>query len=299
LLGASFALSASAEPKAATKEGKAPHESHPAPAAGPHTSKAAPQATSAGLANSPASHDKADKTAAKSDEVEAKAAVKSEKAEAKAEARADKADKADKAEVKAEAKSGKAEAKSDKAELAADGAAQHRHPEHGPGKQGHAEHGPARVQPPFESGVSELRNRYKKGTLKKEQLKKELEALRATRDERRKQHQSALKERWGQRLATPAALQELQHHERRMAQLNRMALLAETERKDQAKEKLVQRIEKLTQKENARHERKMNQLQSGARVTRPASMSEGASSNTKGAVDAPAQPAAPGTGDKK
>jgi hypothetical protein len=99
------------------------------------------------------------------------------------------------------------------------------------------------------------------GKLKKGELKEHLVKLRASMAERRAQHQGELKTRWGAVLAMPSAKQELEHHARRMARLNRAALLAETEvTKD--KDKLVERIQKLIDKEQERHERAMMRFKS-------------------------------------
>ena len=126
----------------------------------------------------------------------------------------------------------------------------------------------------FKSAVVALRERHAQGKLDKDELKSELAALRETRGERRRKHGEALKARWGNQLAQPSAQEELRHHERRMASLERLSLLAETERSGPDKEKLVARIAKLTAKENERHERKMTQLQAGTGTTRPASANE-------------------------
>jgi hypothetical protein len=79
-----------------------------------------------------------------------------------------------------------------------------------------------------------------------------------------------------------------------MAHLNRMLLLAETERKGQAKDKLVERIEKLKSQEDERHERKMSQLQTtSARSEKalnvPASTTPAADPTGKAAVETGAQ----------
>jgi hypothetical protein len=109
--------------------------------------------------------------------------------------------------------------------------------------------------------VRELRDRFKSGTLSKQELATALRALNDDRKARRHHHREGLRQRWGKRLALPAATAELRHHERRMAHLNRMLLLAETERQGKAKDELVARIEKLSELENRRHERKMSQLE--------------------------------------
>lgn len=118
----------------------------------------------------------------------------------------------------------------------------------------------------FKSKVAELRERSAQGQLSPAELKKELAALRASRDERRREHREALRARWGNKLAQPAAQEELHHHERRMARLERMALLAQNEPKGAKKDALVARIEKLTTRENERHERKMGQLEANAKT---------------------------------
>lgn len=101
----------------------------------------------------------------------------------------------------------------------------------------------------------------KAGKIKKGELKEHLGKLRGNVAERRAQHQSELKARWGAALAMPSARQELEHHARRMARLNRALLLAETEvTKD--KDKLVERIQKLIDKEQERHERAMARVKS-------------------------------------
>lgn len=101
----------------------------------------------------------------------------------------------------------------------------------------------------------------KQGKLKKAELKDHLTKLRDNLAERRKHHQGELKARWGATLAMPAVREELQHHARRMARLNRAMLLAQTElTKD--KDKVVERIETLIDKEQRRHERAMERFKS-------------------------------------
>jgi hypothetical protein len=137
------------------------------------------------------------------------------------------------------------------------------------------EHGARRAQrAEFKSAVAELRERQAQGKLTKEELKKELAALDGSRGDRRGRHRQVLKERWGGELTRPSALEELRHHERRMAQLERMSLLAQTERSGAAKDQLVTRIDKLIARENERHERKMSQLAAPAGNTQPASALE-------------------------
>lgn len=101
----------------------------------------------------------------------------------------------------------------------------------------------------------------KSGKIKKGELKDHLGKLRGNAAERRAQHQGEVKARWGSMLAMPPVREELEHHARRMARLNRALLLAETEvTKD--KDKLVERIQKLIDKEQERHDRAMARFKS-------------------------------------
>ncbi len=119
-----------------------------------------------------------------------------------------------------------------------------------PGK-GHGAHGAMRA----------LIEDLKQGKLKKAELKDHLAKLRDNMAERRKQHQGELKARWGATLAMPAVREELQHHARRLARLNRALLLAQSElTKD--KDKVVERIQKLLDKEQERHDRAMERFKS-------------------------------------
>ena len=148
---------------------------------------------------------------------------------------------------------------------------------HGDGKgdpAGAAGGAPRAQRAEFKSALAGLRERQAQGKLSKEELKKELAALDKSRSERRRQHREVLKERWGGELARPPAREELRHHERRMAQLERMALLAQTERSGAAKDQLATRIDKLIARENERHQRKMTQLAAQAGTTQPASVRE-------------------------
>jgi hypothetical protein len=150
----------------------------------------------------------------------------------------------------------------------AKGGAQESHPNQGKPEQAEekAAKGEARraEHAEFKSKLAELRERRAQGQLSPAELKKELAGLRASREERRREHREALRQRWGNQLAQPSAQEELQHHERRMARLERMALLAQNEPNGAKKDALVARIEKLTSRENERHERKMGQLEASA-----------------------------------
>lgn len=102
----------------------------------------------------------------------------------------------------------------------------------------------------------------KSGKLKKEDIKARVKELQDARQERAKEHREELKTKYGALLATPAAKEELEHHARRIAKLERAQLLADTEIKKD-KDKIKERITKLITLENERHEKAMAKLKAG------------------------------------
>jgi len=120
------------------------------------------------------------------------------------------------------------------------------------------------------SELRELRDQLKAGKLKKADLEAHLKKLQESNKERRDNHRAALKARWGEHLAKADTQNELSVHERRMAKLNRLLLLAQSERTGKEAEKLTERIEKLIDLENARHEKRMTQITSKAAAPAPA-----------------------------
>lgn len=105
-----------------------------------------------------------------------------------------------------------------------------------------------------------LRDELKAGKLKKEDVEGRLAKLRDNNKDRQENHRAALKARWGEHLAKADAQQELAVHERRMAKLNRLLLLAQTEKKGKDADKLSTRIDKLVELETTRHEKRMAQI---------------------------------------
>jgi hypothetical protein len=106
------------------------------------------------------------------------------------------------------------------------------------------------------SAMRQLREEIKDGKLKKEDLKAQLDKLHQTAAERGKAHREDLLKRWGSALSVPSARNELKLHARRMAFLDRALLVAQTDNKPN-KDKMLERISKLIDKENQRHESAM------------------------------------------
>ncbi|HWO09719.1 MAG TPA: hypothetical protein VNN80_09580, partial [Polyangiaceae bacterium] len=194
----------------------------------------------------------------------AKAEHKADKAEAKADkarAKADKAEaKADKAEAKAQAKADPAGAEKPDAKDEAAGA----DAEHGRGRgRGRGQH---------VSAMRALREEIRSGKLSKAEIDQRLAALKESARERRKAHREELGKRYGAALGNAATREELRHHGRRMAFLNRALVLAQSEKAGKDKDALIERIEKLIEKENARHEKAMDRFEPkrSATTTEPA-----------------------------
>jgi hypothetical protein len=131
---------------------------------------------------------------------------------------------------------------------------------------------------------------FQHGAVKKEELQDRIKAMQAARLERKKEHREELRARWGPALLHPSIREELRHHARREAFLSRMMFVAETEVTGKKKEALIARIEKLIDKENARHERAMERLKSNPNP--PASASAAAPGSASAAAPASSVPAA-------
>ena len=140
-------------------------------------------------------------------------------------------------------------------------------PGHSDGKSDHLGkpmHEPRGMDAPHtrRSAMRALREGIKDGSIKKDELKARLQQLRESEQQRRKEHQQMVKQRWGKALALAPAKEELRLHAKRCAMLDRALVVAQTEAKPTDQAKLAQRIEMLIDKENARHERTMMRLSS-------------------------------------
>ncbi|HET7541756.1 MAG TPA: hypothetical protein VFK05_17900 [Polyangiaceae bacterium] len=111
------------------------------------------------------------------------------------------------------------------------------------------------------NSVVELFREAKAGKITKEELKQKLRELHDSAPERKKEQRQELGKRWGTTLAKPVAREELRVHARRIAFLNRALELAQSDTKPD-KDKTIERITKLIDKENARHDQAMTRIQS-------------------------------------
>jgi len=144
---------------------------------------------------------------------------------------------------------------------------------------------------PLPSGSSAARHPaadWAEGFRKKRPNPKEVEAriaeVKATVASRRAQHLAELKGRFGaQVLATREFAQEFRIHARRMAFIHRAQFIATTEFDEPRRSKALARIDKLMEREQARHERHLEKLKSG----QAAGVPSGAPSAVASAAPAP------------
>lgn len=107
---------------------------------------------------------------------------------------------------------------------------------------------------------SEMWRRWRESGHSPAELKDSIEKWKATRGERQGERRRWLQTHWGPHAHAPDAVTELRLHAARMAKLARLEQLAETERSGDARQRLLDKIEKLRERENQRHERAMQRL---------------------------------------
>lgn len=90
----------------------------------------------------------------------------------------------------------------------------------------------------------------------KKELQEARQKLKDSRKDRRETMRKAVTDKWGDLVKKPKARSELTLHAQRMAKLNYMEYLAKQNDKDQ----LVERIKKMRERENDRHEHRMEAL---------------------------------------
>ena len=101
-------------------------------------------------------------------------------------------------------------------------------------------------------------------------LKEALAKLRETRAERQKADRDELRSKYGDILQQPAVREELRTHDSRIARLNQIKRVAD----DEKKSKISARADKLIDRENKRHDRRMDALKTGKADTTAGTPSE-------------------------
>jgi hypothetical protein len=96
-----------------------------------------------------------------------------------------------------------------------------------------------------------------------EDLTRKWRAFAASRRERRAEHHAALVRELGTHLQDPAVKEELRLHSVRVAELARIRFLADNARQGAERQKLLARVDKLTERESRRHSRRVAALARG------------------------------------
>jgi hypothetical protein len=93
-----------------------------------------------------------------------------------------------------------------------------------------------------------------------EHLARQWQKLAESRHERRERHRAALVRELGQRLSDPHIKAELKLHATRVAELSRLKFLADNARTGAQRDKLLSRIDTLSNRETQRHRARMAKL---------------------------------------
>ena len=102
----------------------------------------------------------------------------------------------------------------------------------------------------------EIREDKKELAEDKKELREDRKEMRDDRQDVRKAHRRELREKWGEAVKKPEAKAELKVHGRRMARLVQARKVAN----ELGKKELVARIDKLLEKEKARHQGAMDKI---------------------------------------
>jgi uncharacterized coiled-coil DUF342 family protein len=106
----------------------------------------------------------------------------------------------------------------------------------------------------------EIREDKKELREDRKELREDRKELREDQKQRQKARRKELREKWGDATKRPEVRAELKVHARRIARLERARKVADTA----GKKELVARIDKLLEKERARHQRAMDRLKESA-----------------------------------
>lgn len=117
----------------------------------------------------------------------------------------------------------------------------------------------------------ELREDKKEIREDKKELAEDRKEIREDRRAKREERRKVLREKWGDLTKRPEAIAELKVHARRMARLEHARKVAD----EAGKKEVVARVDKLIEKERARHQRSMDKLKEKGATAPAAAASAG------------------------
>ncbi len=131
------------------------------------------------------------------------------------------------------------------------GSAEGRFPGRGPGEHG---------GPRFHMMTPEMRQKLRDKKFDPEQFKKQVAEWKESREKRREEQRQALIARWGAAVNKPTVADELRLHAKRLARLQRFEELIATEKQGDVRTRMLDRVQKMREKEEQRHESAMQRL---------------------------------------
>lgn len=137
--------------------------------------------------------------------------------------------------------------------------------------RGPGEHGGLR----FHMMTPEMREKMREKKFDPEQFKKQVAEWKESREKRREEQRKALIQRWGAAVAKPTVADELRLHAKRLARLQRFEELIATDKQGDARTRMLDRVQKMREQEDQRHERAMQRLANEASPAAPAAASGG------------------------
>lgn len=152
---------------------------------------------------------------------------------------------------------------------------------------GHGEH----AGPGFHFMTAEMREKLRDKKFDPAEFKKQLAEWKEAREKRREEQRKMLISRWGAAIVKPTVAGELRLHAQRLARLQRFEELIATEKKGDERVRLLDRVQKMREREDSRHERAMQRLSQGTSAEASAEGSAAAPN-----ASAPAASAAPSAG---
>jgi hypothetical protein len=125
----------------------------------------------------------------------------------------------------------------------------------------------AKAREEIRASAAKLEEQYGSPSPKADVLKKELQHWNSLREDRRRQSREAAQEHWGSSFVrwqdaaqSPPVRAELSQHAKRVARLERLRFLVATESKPADRARLAQKIARLVELEEGRHQRAMRAL---------------------------------------
>jgi hypothetical protein len=125
---------------------------------------------------------------------------------------------------------------------------------------------------------SEIEAELEKDRPDRELLKQKLAEFAETRAARKREKQLVLRHRLGEAASRDDVKQELARHGKTLARIERLKFLASSERTGAARKRLLDRLQKVSEREEQRHQKALTELAPNAAMAAPSAAPSGAHS---------------------